>query len=47
MVNKEILNQYIDLKKEIEETREKIEKNKRQIEKLERDGNVVDSVAGG
>ena len=47
MVTKEILNQYIDLKKEIEETREKIEKNKRQIEKLEREGNVVDSVAGG
>lgn len=47
MVTKEILNQYIDLKKEIEETREKIEKNKRQIEKLEKDGNVVDSVTGG
>lgn len=47
MVNKEILNQYIDLKKEIEETREKIEKNKSQIEKLEKDGNVVDSVTGG
>ena len=47
MVTKEILNQYIDLKKEIEETREKIEKNKKQIEKIENDGNVADSVSGG
>lgn len=47
MINKEILNQYIDLKKEIEETREKIAKVEKQIAKIEREGNVIDTVSGG
>ena len=47
MVTKQILNQYMDIQEEVEETRAKIEKNKREIEKIEREGAVIDTVAGG
>lgn len=47
MVTKQILNQYMDIQEEVEETRAKIEKNKREIEKIEREGAVIDTVSGG
>lgn len=47
MVTKEILNQYVDLRKEYEEVREKISKLEEQIEKIESEGAVVDKVSGG
>lgn len=47
MLDKRILNQYMDIQEEVEETRAKIEKNKREIEKIEREGAVIDTVAGG
>lgn len=46
MISKRILNQYIDLQAEIEETRERIEKTKRQIAILEKE-TVQDTVKGG
>lgn len=47
MITKKILNEYIDLQKEIEETREKIAKVEKQIEKIEKQGAVIDTVSGG
>ena len=46
MISKNVLNQYIDLQAEIEETRERIEKTKRQIAILEKES-VQDTVKGG
>lgn len=36
MVNKDILNQYLDLREEVKEVRNKIEKLEKYIEKLSR-----------
>ena len=47
MVTKKVLNEYIDLQKEIEETRDKIKRVESQIEKLEKQGVVFDTVSGG
>lgn len=47
MVTKEILIQYADLRKEVEETKEKISNLEKQIEKIEKDGSVKDKVFGG
>lgn len=47
MITKKILHEYIDLQKEIEETREKIAKVEKQIAKIEREGAVIDTVSGG
>lgn len=47
MVSKEILVQYTDLRKEVEETKEKISKLEKQIDKIEKEGSVKDKVFGG
>ena len=47
MITKKILHEYIDLQKEIEETREKIVKVEKQIAKIEKQGAVIDTVSGG
>lgn len=47
MVTKKILHEYIDLQREIEETREKIVKVEKQIAKIEKQGAVIDTVSGG
>lgn len=47
MVTKKILHEYIDLQREIEETREKIAKVEKQIAKIEKQGAVIDTVSGG
>lgn len=47
MVTKDILNQYVDLQKEIVEVRQRIRKTEEQIEKIEAEGVVVDKVTGG
>lgn len=47
MVTKKILDEYIDLQKEIEETRDKIKRVESQIKKLEKQGAVLDTVSGG
>ena len=47
MVTKKVLDEYIDLQKEIEETREKIKKVENEIKKLEKQGAVFDTVSGG
>lgn len=46
-MNKEILEQYIDLRKELIEVRERIEKLEVAIDKIEQEGAVVDKVMGG
>lgn len=46
-MEKEILTQYVSLKKEAIEIREKIDKLEEQIAKIEADGAVVDKVTGG
>ena len=46
MISKNILDQYIDLQAEAEETRKRIEKTKRQIAILEKE-TVQDTVKGG
>lgn len=46
-MKKELLDQYMDLKKEIQETKERITKIERQLEKLEAEGTVKDVVSGG
>lgn len=47
MITKKILHEYIDLQREIEETREKIVKVEKQIAKIEKQGAVIDTVSGG
>ena len=47
MINKEFLDQYIDIKKEISEIRFKVKKLEYQIDQIEEQGAVVDSVSGG
>ena len=47
MVTKKVLDEYIDLQKEIEETREKIKRVEVEIKKLEKQGTVFDTVSGG
>ena len=47
MITKKILHEYIDLQREIEETREKIAKVEKQIAKIEKQGAVIDTVSGG
>ena len=47
MVSKEILMQYVDLKQEVAEIRNKIIKLEDQIAKIESEGSVVDKVMGG
>lgn len=47
MCTKEILNQYIDLQKEIKEVRERIERTEAQIARMEEERTVVDKVTGG
>lgn len=46
-MEKEILTQYISLKKEAVEIQEKINNLEKQIAKIEEDGAVVDKVTGG
>ena len=46
-ISKEILTQYMDLKKEVVELKEKIQKIDRQIEQIEQEGAVIDKVMGG
>ena len=46
-VTKEILVQYIDLRKEVKEIQQKISKLEQQIEKIESEGAVIDKVLGG
>jgi hypothetical protein len=47
LITKKILHEYIDLQREIEETREKIAKVEKQIAKIEKQGAVIDTVSGG
>ena len=47
MVTKEILNQYTDLRQEVNEVRGRIAKTEKQIAEIEEDGPVVDKVMGG
>jgi len=47
MCTKEILNQYIDLQKEIKEVRERIERTEAQIARMEEERTVIDKVTGG
>ena len=46
-MTKEVLMQYNDLLKEVEEIRERIKTTEDQIQKLEEEGPVVDKVRGG
>lgn len=46
-MTKHILDQYVDLKKELEEVSDRVTNLKKQIEKLEKDGVVADKVKGG
>ena len=46
-MTKEILNQYMDLQKEIKEVRGRIRQVEEQIQKIEEDGIVADTVSGG
>ncbi len=46
-MTKEVLMQYNDLLKEVEEIRERIKATEEQIQKLESEGLVVDKVRGG
>ena len=46
-MTKEVLMQYNDLLKEVEEIRERIRSTESQIQKLEKEGPVVDKVRGG
>ena len=46
-MTKEILNQYMDLQKEIKEVRGRIHQVEEQIQKIEEDGIVADTVSGG
>ena len=46
-MTKEVLMQYNDLLKEVEEIRERIKTTEDQIQKLENEGLVVDKVRGG
>lgn len=46
-MDKKIINQYIDLKKECQEVQDKIKKLENDIIKLENEGPVVDKVRGG
>ena len=46
-MNREMLEQYYDLKKELNEVRERISKTEEQLKRIESEGNVVDSVKGG
>lgn len=47
MVTKDVLIQYMDLRKEIVEVQERIAKTQKQIDKIEEEGAVVDKVLGG
>lgn len=47
MVSKEILVQYADLRKEVDELKDKIGKLEKQIDKIESEGAVIDKVMGG
>lgn len=46
-MTKQMLNQYYDLKQELEEVKGRINKLKEQINKIECEGNVIDTVTGG
>ena len=47
MVNKQILVQYMDIKREINDLQDRISKIQRQIEKIDEEGCVKDKVMGG
>ncbi len=47
MISKEILTQYSDLQKEIQEVKQRIKNTEKQIDKIEKDGTVCDKVMGG
>lgn len=47
MVTKNILEQYTDLQKELNEIKESIKKTEREIKKIEEEGTVKDTVSGG
>lgn len=46
-MTREKLEQYTDLRKEIEEVKEKIKKTEYEIERIEQEGTVKDKVMGG
>lgn len=46
-ITKDILSQYVDLKAEIKELRQKIEKLEKELENLTMHGTVKDTVSGG
>ena len=47
MISKSVLKQYIDLQKEIDETKERINRTEKQLAAIEKNGTVIDSVTGG
>lgn len=47
MVTKNILEQYTDLQKELNEIKESIKKTEREIKRIEEEGTVQDTVTGG
>lgn len=47
MIDKRVLEQYIDTVKEIDEIKLKIGRLERKLQQLEDDGTVIDSVSGG
>lgn len=47
MISKSVLKQYIDLQKEIDETKERIKRTEKQLAAIEKSGTVIDSVTGG
>ena len=47
MISKSVLKQYIDLQKEIDETKERINRTEKQLAAIEKSGTVIDSVTGG
>lgn len=47
MVNKQIMVQYMDIKREIADLQDRICKIERQIEKIDEEGSVKDKVMGG
>lgn len=46
-MTKSILEQYIDLKREVEELEKRIEKYQKKVDKINSEGNVKDAVKGG
>ena len=47
MISKSVLKQYIDLQKEIDETKARINRTEKQLEAIEKSCTVLDSVTDG